>query len=433
MSKIALVSYFGPPQLAVASHRIIRLSRTLLEAGHDVHLVTMDPDQLPKRDPTLEALLPSEVRLHGFGGPNLVDRDARNFVEKVHRTWIFKLPDWRPVFDRHVEWSKTLIKQLPRLVESEGIDTVLLCCGPHGQLEAVPALRRRFGDRLRILIDYRDLLSGNTWRQSKSESIRQKVCAKEKAILSQVDALTVNNDDALTAFQQSGAMPDGLRVEVARNAACPEVAKQVFDMGEVPDLGPGIHLGFFGTIFPKRRLLPVLQAMAVLPDELRQQIRLHVYCDATTSKDLLDEDLCRVPEAASQVTRFDYLGYGDALRMMRAMDGLILINSPEQADQIFVPGKLYDYMMAERPILFVGGEGNAPIGDAARIVAAQSGPEACFTHSQVDGVAEFVRSLGTRPAGSSAPRAVDRLIPEAYRPESTFRPILDLCAQPVGR
>lgn len=410
MSRIALVSYFAPPQPAVASHRVLRLSRFLLaEGGHEVHWVTLDPDRLPKIDETLLRTTPPEIRVHGLGGVDLVDRDARNLLEKVHRTWIYKLPDWRPVFDRHRDWTRRLIRYLPDLVEREEIDTVLLCCGPHGQLEVVPRLRERFGDRLKIVVDYRDLLSGNTWRQSASESLRRKVVERERQILSQVDLLSLNNESAKSAFERAlGTLP-GLEVVVARNAADLGLAEQVFAAGDVPDLGPGVHLGFFGTIFPKRRLMPVLRALEAMPDAERDRVTLHVYCDAHTSTELLRQDLEQVGAGTrARVLRHDYLGYGDALRTMRAMDALVLINSASEQDQIFVPGKLYDYLMAQRPVLFVGAEGSA-----RKIVAGSTGEQACFNHEQAAEIGRWIAGLGSS-------RAADVRVPDAYRPSGSF-------------
>lgn len=415
--KIAIVSYFAPPQPAVASHRVIRMTRALRAAGHDVHWVTLDPAQLDRVDATLAAVTPAEVTVHGLGGVNLVDRTARGLVEKVVRTAIFALPDWWPVLDRHVEWSRRLVRELPGIVRREGIDAVLLCCGPHGQLECIPALRRRCPS-VQILVDYRDLLSGNTWRDRKTERMRTRVQARERRLLSGADALSVNTADALESFLRTFDGFEGLPVEVVRNAADHELGAQILALGPAVELGPGLHLGFFGTIFPKRRLLPLLEAMSRLDDARLTQVTVHVWCDAQGSAALLAEDLARTrPEVADRVVRHDFLGYGDALRTMAACDALVLVNSPDPADQIFVPGKLYDYLMAARPVLFFGDR-----GDAWNIVADTSGDEACFTHDEPERAAHWLERLvdGGRPA--------DRPPVAAYEPAASFAPLLQRLA-----
>ena len=78
---VAIVSYFAPPQPAVASHRVLRLTRALAKAGHAVHWVTLDPRQLDSRDETLAGLIPDDVQVHGRHHPRIDPR----FVNAVCR------------------------------------------------------------------------------------------------------------------------------------------------------------------------------------------------------------------------------------------------------------------------------------------------------------------------------------------------------------
>lgn len=410
--KIAIVSYFAPPQPAVASHRVLRMTRALCAAGHSVHWVTLDAALLPDRDATLEAVTPAEVRVHGLGGVNLVDRAARNLPEKVVRTVVFALPDWFAVLDRHVEWARRLRRQLPGIVRREGIDVVLLCCGPHGQLECIPDLRH-VCPGVRVLVDYRDLLSGNTWRDRKSARLRRRVQERERRLLSTADALFVNTADAKTSFLATFGEIAGLPVEVMRNTADYELGDAVRRLGPDVDLGPGAHLGFFGSIFPKRRMAPLLDAMGELEPAVLERITAHVWCDAKGSRELLEQDLAVAPEAVrARVVRHELLGYGDALRTMAACDALVLVNSPDPADQIFVPGKAYDYLMARRPILFFGGP-----GDAWDLVEETTGAGWCFTHDEPARAA-------TALARIAADRPADIPPAEQHLPEVSFAPLL---------
>ena len=99
---------------------------------------------------------------------------------------------------------------------------------------------------------------------------------------------------------------------------------------------------------------------------------------------------------------------------MRAMDALLLVNGPTAEDRIFVPGKLYDYLMARRPVLFVGEP-----GDASRIIEDCCGAEWCSRHEELDKRVAQLAGLRTgRPAD---------LEPQAeYAPQSTFEPLLEL-------
>ena len=106
--------------------------------------------------------------------------------------------------------------------------------------------------------------------------------------------------------------------------------------------------------------------------------------------------------------------YGEALGAMRAMHALVLVNGPTEDDRIFVPGKVFDYIMARRPVLFVGEK-----GDAWRTVARFCGEEWCSRHAEP---AKLVAALERLQEGPPEEIAGD----EAFGPKATFEPMLAL-------
>lgn len=418
MVQVAIVSYFCPPQPAVASHRVLRLTRALRAAGHGVHWVTLDPARLPAKDPTMAALVPGDVEVVGLGGPTLWSRPAaRNLAEKAARTLAYHLPRVAALPDPHVEWMLRLRRRLPEVVRRAGIEAVLLCCGPHGQILSIPALRRACPE-VAILVDYRDLLSGNPWTAPANPRVARRLLAKERRILSQADALFVNTQRARERFLDTVGAIDGLRVAVMRNAADYDLAEEVLaGRDEVPAAGPA-RLGFFGTLFPRRRLAPLLEAMGRLEAADLERLRVECYTDDRDSPRLLEEDRAAAGEAvAGRVRRAGLLPFGEAIAAMRACHAQVLINGPEDADNVFVPGKLYDYLMARRPVLFVGGE-----GDAWRIVARTSGEDWCFRYGETERLAERLREIATHRPPDLDPD------PESA-PARAFAPLLEMLAE----
>ncbi|MBM4061526.1 MAG: glycosyltransferase family 4 protein, partial [Planctomycetes bacterium] len=290
--RVGIVSYYAPPQGAVASHRVLRLSRALLAQGHEVHWVTIDDRRLPEADATLAALVPPGVVRHGLGGPTRWSLGAsRSFFGKVLRNVYYKLSDRLPIPDRHVEWVWRLRRRLPALAVQAHLHAVLLTCGPHGQLLALPRLRRALPGA-RVLVDYRDLLSGNAWTNAGDAAVRENVLRHERELLRLADGLFVNSAQAHEVFAATvGELP--CPVEVMRNAADFGLAREIASRWPAVELGTGIHLGFFGTIFPRRRMLPVLEALARLPDAVLQRTTLHAFGGGDDSQKLLEEDLAK--------------------------------------------------------------------------------------------------------------------------------------------
>ncbi len=414
--RIALVSYYAPPQPAVAAHRILRLTRVLRAHGHEVHWVTLATEKLPSVDQTLQELTPPGVVVHGLGGPTLTSKPvAANFPEKVLRTLAHHAPDWFGWPDRHVEWMWRLKKQLPKIAERAECDAVFISCGPHGQLLAVPRLRKRLPN-LKIFVDYRDLLTGNVWTQPKTVKRRARLLARERSVLDQIDGLFVNTSQALTQFR-SAVGETRCPVEVMRNGADYDLVDDLERIGVpafVPEPKSHTHLGFFGNVFPRRRMAAVLAGLAELDAGDLAQVTLHCFGGNADSRALLDDDCKAVGEVvAARVQRHDALPFGEALRAMQAMTANVLVNGVEVEDNIFVPGKLYDYLMAQRPVLFVGGQ-----GDARNIVASTSGDSWCHAHGAA-------RELGEHLAGVIRNEHVEPVAAAAeFGPEASFAPLL---------
>ncbi len=410
--RIAIVSHFAPPQPAVASHRVLRLSRLLIAAGHRVHWVTLDTAQLPKRDDTLARVIPEEVVVHGLGGPTLYSQPAApTLLTKVFRSLAYDLPKKLPLFDGHFEWTWRLKKHLPRLVAEHDLDAVLICCSPHGQIAAVPGLRRAHPD-LRIFVDYRDLLSGNPWNDRGSERLRAKLQERERRALAFADTLFLNTEEARDRFTSVFGPIGGLDIDVMRNTADYRLGDEICAEMTPPSLGPGAHIGFFGTLFPQRRLREVLLAMQALEPAQLENVTLHCFCDDRQSPPLLEEDLAEVGRAvASRARRHAFLPYAEALSAMRAMHALALVNSPDERDSVFVPGKLYDYLMSRRPVLFIGSP-----GDASTIVTDCGGR--AFAYGDHAALAATIGELTAGDPISTEPNS-------RYAPESSFAPLLD--------
>ena len=206
--RVAIVCYYTPPLRAIASHRVLRMTRALLALGHEVHWVRADPQKMhdPQEslDESLAALIPDQVVSHAIGRQALVTKPvASNFVEKVFRSLAFELPGFIGI-DGFFRWSRVLRRRLVGLVRQHSIEAVVLCCSPHSQITTIPRLRRAFPD-LQIFADYRDLLSGNPWNipaeTDRRIRRRQARLAKlERHLLRNANAVFVNTTQARQQF-----------------------------------------------------------------------------------------------------------------------------------------------------------------------------------------------------------------------------------------
>jgi hypothetical protein len=98
----------------------------------------------------------------------------------------------------------------------------------------------------------------------------------------------------------------------------------------------------------------------LLPDQLRTRIKVEFLSDEGDA--ILDAATAHRVESAVAIK--PRIPYRQALELQTASDVLLLLQSSDQRDEGNLPAKLFEYLYARRPILFIGYER----GIAARLV-----------------------------------------------------------------
>lgn len=116
-------------------------------------------------------------------------------------------------------------------------------------------------------------------------------------------------------------------------------------------------IGHFGSLSPTRHLATVIQAIALLPVDIRQHIELQVYGSGLDS--CTDAAITKYTDKVT-VRHFGRLEYDtissksgrqQVLERMRTVDVLLLQHGIEPMCAEYIPSKLYEYFWMQRPIL----------------------------------------------------------------------------------
>jgi glycosyltransferase involved in cell wall biosynthesis len=117
-----------------------------------------------------------------------------------------------------------------------------------------------------------------------------------------------------------------------------------------------IHLSHFGTVYPKfsGTFFEGLAGLLRESPELRDVVRVNVIGFPD------DESLrySQMEELRGVVQFHKLLGHAEAIEAMRDSNFLLLFYAHRRTSRVSVPGKLYEYLRAGRPILAVTYEGN---------------------------------------------------------------------------
>lgn len=155
--------------------------------------------------------------------------------------------------------------------------------------------------------------------------------------------------------------------------------------GIVPSSAPRLEIVYTGILYPDRRdPTPLFEALSRM-DEARESVKVSFYgANPKPLKQMVARyDLHDVVTIRSRVS------FGDSLRLQRAADVLLLLqwNDPLEAGN--VPGKLFEYIAARRPVLGIGFEGGVP----ARILRERGAGQVINDPAEI---ATFLRTLIAR-------------------------------------
>lgn len=116
------------------------------------------------------------------------------------------------------------------------------------------------------------------------------------------------------------------------------------------------HIGYFGNFYANRGVTGVLDALALLPDEVRRRVVLHVF--TSRPEELHDVVVARGLADAVRVAPF--VGYLEFLGLARRMDCLLVNDavSPPGGRNPFLPSKWSDYRGSGTPVWGVVEEGS---------------------------------------------------------------------------
>ncbi len=347
--KILLVTWYFPPANAIAAVRLGRMAGYLAGRGHDVRVLTVEPDA---GDLSLAVELePARIERTarpGRGAAPAARRPAGGGAAGAttpRPTWRRRLSQVRADVqhfpDKQVGWLAAMTAALRRLCATWRPDLLYVSGPPFSPFVGVGRVARAEG--IPWVAEFRDRWADDPYRVG--ASWRRRVDAwLERLAMRGVAAVVTVSEPWAQAFAAKFHVP----VATVMNGFDPSVWEGLAAAAAPPGLP--LRLLHAGTVYPERRdpgaLFEAVRHGDFAPDELRlvfygqhldylaEQVRRHVVADFV-------ETHAPVP-------------YRESLRLQRESDVLLLLQWNDPADDGNVPGKVFEYLAARRPILGLG-------------------------------------------------------------------------------
>lgn len=356
--KILIISYYWPPAGGPGVQRWLKFVKYLPDFAIEPHVYVPDNPTYPLLDEKLvdevsnKAIIIKQPIFEPYGLASVFSKNKtkkissgimphqkkQSFVEKV-MLWVrgnVFIPDAR------VFWVKPSVTFLKRYLKEHQIDTIITTGPPHSLHLIGLQLKKELN--ITWLADFRDPWTtiGYHKELKLSSWAARKHKALEKEVMNSCDQLMVTSPTTKIEFEAITTKP----IEVITNG---------YDLEQVSKkpLDDKFTLAHIGSLLSARNPIILWKALQELIAENRAfkeqfQLKLIGAVSAEVEESIAEFGL------NNHLNYLGYLPHDEAIIEQRSSQVLLLIEIDSEETKCIIPGKLFEYMVSERPIIAIG-------------------------------------------------------------------------------
>ncbi len=381
--KVLIITYYWPPAGGPGVQRWLKFVKYLPSFDVQPHVYIPENPTYPLTDQDLLAEVSPEAVLvkkritepyawaSVFSKGNTKKISSGIIPDKKKQSALQSLMLWVRgnlfIPDARVLWVKPSVHFLADYIQQNGIDTVITTGPPHSLHLIGLGLKQKAA--IKWIADFRDPWTtiGYHKELKLSKYAANKHKTLESRVLNTADAILVTSPTTRKEFMELTDKP----ISVITNGYDNEVVvKQPLD--------DKFTLAHIGSFLSERNPRALWQALAELVNdnpEFAEKFRLKLI--GAVSREVLNS----IADYGlnSYVDNLGYVSHAEAVAQQRRSQVLLLIEIDTPETKCIIPGKLFEYMVSNRPILAIGPEG----ADMAEIVkTTNTGLFALYTEKQ---------------------------------------------------
>ena len=397
MKKVLIITYYWPPTGGSGVQRWVKFAKYLRRFGWEPVIYTPEnPEQLA-RDESLTADVPSDIEVirrpilepyklyrkffrsgDKGAGVNQMNGQKKTFKQRLAvlaRGNLF-VPDPR------AGWVRPSVKFLRKYLKDNPVDAIVTS-GPPQSMHLI-GLKLKLKTGVRWLADFRDPwtrvyyfkhMGLLPWTAALHRRLEQKV-------LDNADTIIAVTSYVQADFQASTATP----VELITNG---------FDQDDFVSEPPAlpadrftiVHTGIMASDGNPLRLWDVLARKCSEDANFKQQLRIRLA--GPTDAEIFEA--LRVRGLGDNVDNLGYISHTQTIQEQRNANILIMPLREEPELAKILPGKIFEYLAARRPILGIGQESGA-----AADVLKDAGAGVIYDWDRVEPVRNYIESAWER-------------------------------------
>lgn len=360
MKKVLIITYYWPPAGGPGVQRWLKFVKYLPDFGMEPVVYIPENPTYPLLDRQLEEEVPASITIlkkkitEPYAWASVFSKNKTRKISsgiipnKKKQSFLERLMLWTRgnlfIPDARVLWVKPSVVYLSEYIKENGIDTVITTGPPHSLHLIGLALKKK--QHIKWVADFRDPWTTIGYHKALKLSgyAAKKHKDLEREVMQEADFLLVTSQTTKKEFEAITTKP----IHVITNGYDVEkVVKEPLD--EKFTLA---HIGSFLSERNPRILWKALSELVKEEPGFKEHFQLKLI--GATSQEIMETiDEFKL---APYVNNLGYVSHQEAVQHQRKSQVLLLIEIDSEETKSIIPGKLFEYMVSERPILAIGPE-----------------------------------------------------------------------------
>jgi len=357
--KVVIVSYYWSPAGGPGVQRWLKFVKYLRDFDIEPILYIPENPNYPIVDESFSSDIPKDITilkksifepysLATIFSKKKTKKISKGIIAKEKQTLIEKLLLYiRGNFfipDARKYWIKPSVKFLKKYFEEEKVDTIITTGPPHSLHMIGLQLRKELN--IKWLADFRDPWTtiGYHTELKLTKKSKQKHKELEAEVLQTADTIITTSFTTKEEFSALTKQP----IEVITNG---------YDVEQYEDkpLSEKFTISHIGSLLSERNPMLLWKVLAELVQEEKDfanDFRLQF-------AGVISDHIKRMISEAGldkYTTYFGYISHKEAVELQRTSQVLLLIEIDAEKTKGIIAGKIFEYMVAERPIIGLGPE-----------------------------------------------------------------------------
>lgn len=360
MQKVLVITYYWPPAGGPGVQRWLKFVKYLRDFDIEPIVYIPENPNYPIQDASLVSEIPDGIKIYshpvkepyGLAGllstrktkrisSGLINEQNQSILEKA-MLWVrgnFFIPDARK------NWVKPSVAYLSEIIHKEAIKTIITTGPPHSVHLIGYGLKQRHS--LKWVADFRDPWTsiGYHKKLKLTKSSEKKHKQLEYLVLNEADTIVVTSMITQSEFSAITSKP----ISVITNGYDTTI-------GGDTHLDPKFTFSHIGSLLSGRNpshLWSTLGQLIQENNDFKQAFELHL--TGVVSQDVLDNIYGHGLQPYTKLV--PYITHNEAVLLQRKSQVLLLIEVNSEETKGIVPGKIFEYLAAKRPVLAIGPKG----------------------------------------------------------------------------